>query len=534
MPANPLTSHIFRLLGIRIWKHIEGSQFRNELSSGSQETTASFDLDQFFPQWITSKDECFEHWSRGESMALDLGVWHPTHPQEIDDSALRVIAFSLGDERFLLLVNWDRAIPGITDKFQTARESHLQLTEAIRQQRKINADLEKARREAIQLNQMKSQVVAQMTHEVRTPLSGMLGTLALLQRTTLDNHQQQLVDQALGSARDLRRISNDVLDYSKMELGKLTLSEQRYSLGDVVRQVVSQYRPTAETKQLQLTFEVDPSIPPLLWGDPYRLKQIMNNLVDNALKFTHQGMIHINAALAPGNQQQLRIQVRDTGIGIPKEKLQSIFESFTQAHATSDYGGFGLGLHICHQLATLMNGKIGVTSHEEGSEFTVTLPLTTCDNDSDRSENSVDPLADTTVKPLDEVSTNVGKKKRILLVEDHDVNRIVVTEILESESYIVTMATDGEEAIAAFQQQSFDGMVLDCQLPKLSGDEVVKRVRAIEQDSKQRIPIVMLTAYALPSFKESLIQAGADGFVAKPFEPDELIHELKRVMQRNA
>jgi PAS domain S-box-containing protein len=387
---------------------------------------------------------------------------------------------------------------------------------------------ERARSEAEAANQAKSTFLATMSHEIRTPMNGVLGMMDVLERQGLDQHQRRSVATMRDSAQSLLRIIDDVLDFSKIEAGRLELEATAFTLSGLIDGVVSTFHAQAAAKRLTLEAEIDAGSDDVLVGDPTRVRQILFNLLGNALKFTERGGVRVHAGTAPlgGGRTRVTLSVRDTGIGLDDEQKARLFRPFAQADSstTRRFGGTGLGLSIVRRLAELMDGKVAVTSAPgAGAEFTVTLTLETAPLDS--------PLK-TLLRPADEgtgaAAKPVGEGPRVLVVDDHPVNREVLVRQLALLGIASDTAEDGEQALAAWAPGRYAAVLADIHMPRMDGHELTRRIRAAETPGSLRTPVVAVTANALKGEEERCIAAGMDAYISKPVNIDRLRTTLER------
>ncbi|WP_035214676.1 PAS domain S-box protein [Desulfitobacterium hafniense] len=401
----------------------------------------------------------------------------------------------------------------------------------IEQERKrAEAEFQQAKEKAEAANRAKSEFLANMSHEIRTPINGIIGMIDLTLLTSLEKTQRENLKIAKNCAYSLFKIINDILDFSKIEAGKLTVEEIEFNLKEVIEQIIKTHSPEAERKGLDLAYTLSANLPDYYKGDPERIKQVLNNLLSNALKFTERGEVSLAVKRLQGDEDvsDLKFTVMDTGIGIAEEDQLHLFEEFNQVDGsiTRKYGGTGLGLAISRKLVEMMGGRIWVESEKgKGSSFGVVLRLKHGDKDTLRFKS--------TQNNDQSREGSTARSYRILLAEDHIVNSIVITEMLKIQGHRVDIAMDGEEALALYHQNPYDVILMDIQLPRLDGIEVTKRIRASE-GAQSHTPIIALTAYALQGDREGFLQAGMDEYIPKPVMMEELIMVLDRVVTKFA
>jgi len=377
--------------------------------------------------------------------------------------------------------------------------------------------------EAKKASMAKSQFLANMSHEIRTPLNGIISTFSLFHKTELTADQERLLKIADISSSSLLSLINDVLDISKIEAGKLSLDLDSYNLSDLFTSLEELYQYRCQEKSIE--FQCERPLKPL-WAqaDITRIKQILDNLLSNAYKFTEEGSISLRADYEDMEEDwiKLNLTVADTGIGISKQQQEHIFDSFTQADGstTRNYGGTGLGLTICKELIALMDGSLKLESKANvGSKFSVSLPLLKAQ------PKNIEKASSVAVGEASEQNTD--KTITLLLVDDNDINLEIIKSLLEEYRFSLVIARNGLEAIKIIEQRSdITAVFMDCQMPVMDGYETTKRIRNMEH--QQTLPIIAMTANAMQGDREKCIKAGMNGYISKPIDLIALHQELKR------
>lgn len=422
------------------------------------------------------------------------------------------------------LTSWRHELDELRQNSERAEE---ELHETLIAMERQNISLHAASREAIASNQLMSEFLANISHEIRTPLTSLLGFARLLERTPLSSRQQDYAKSLTRSAEHLLAILNDLLDLSKIEAGRLQLDETPVALNDLLHETLSMLRPLIGEKTLTVQAEVSPDVPRSIIGDPMRIRQIITNLVNNAIKFTPRGevAIRLQVLAQTDSSVSLELHVRDTGIGIQSWQLNSLFEAFQQADSstTRRFGGTGLGLTITRQLVQLMGGTITAESTPgEGSTFTVRWRAQI-----DPFQSSQLPPITTLPAPTDRRWVRLDPPLHVLIVDDHPANLKLLKTWLTDFGIHVTAAESGQEAVNSARQDNFDLIFMDIQMPGMSGLEAAQAIRA-QESRGQRVPIIALTAHALNSEREFWLRSGIDDYVSKPLQESQLLHILQQ------
>lgn len=439
------------------------------------------------------------------------------------DGGLFLIAFVIGGGTTLLIVALAHA------KETQERELRQRNEEIERQVRRQTRELAEARDQALAASRVKSDFLASMSHEIRTPLNAIIGMADLLSETRLDEDQGKYVSVFRKAGEALLSLVNDILDLSKIEAGQLVLEETDLDVTEVVANAADIYEHKCREKGITLAAEIDPAVPRRLLGDPTRLRQVILNLIGNAIKFTEQGGITVR--VEPDPQQpapgRLRIAVADTGIGIPADKREAIFQSFTQVDSstTRKYGGTGLGLTISQKLVERMGGRIWVESEPgRGSTFYFTLACGVA-------PAAPEPRPTQAAEPEPGRPALTAGPGRILLVEDTPDNRMLIKAYLKREPYTVDEADNGETALARFKTGDYDLVLMDVQMPVMDGHEATRRIRAWEaEQGRAPVPIIALTAHAIREEVDKSAAAGCTAHLTKPIKKATLLDTIRRYL----
>jgi two-component system, sensor histidine kinase len=379
-------------------------------------------------------------------------------------------------------------------------------------------ELRAARDHAMEASQLKSQFLAHLSHEIRTPMTAVIGAADLLETTDLTNEQRGYINIISESGQALLAIITDILDFSKIEAGRLELETSTFGLLEPFAETVRMLGPQASRKWLQLRLDAEPDLPQMVMGDAGRVRQVLTNLVDNAVKFTDVGHVLVTVATLARSLDEVtvRCSVSDTGIGIAEQDISCLFNDFTQVDTSSTrrFGGTGLGLAISDRLVQLMGGEIGCTPNlEGGSTFWFTLPF---DLPRSPSSGETDVARNATGSSTSESGTTSEDGPLILIVEDNEINAVILTRMLSLLGYRSDTVRSGADALDAVTREPYATILMDCQMPVMDGFTTTRNLRA-QSEGDQRIPIVAITATATTEDQERCLAAGMDDYLPKPF-----------------
>ncbi len=391
----------------------------------------------------------------------------------------------------------------------------------------VEQELKTAMQEADNANKAKSQFLANMSHEIRTPLNSIMGFYEMLTVQERDEKKLKMLKMIEESGDQLMQIINDIFNYSQIESGKVELSESNFYLDEILNETTGFFMPLVKKKNLEIVVSLEKIQENELYGDFFKLRQILVNVISNAIKFTDEGSILVIAgAEKSGGIIKTKFTIEDTGIGIDKDQVNKIFDEFRQLeyYLTKRIKGTGLGLAITKKLVNLLHGTITVESEPgKGSRFTIEIPFR-----HKKEEKNIKMTDDPTNQPVEDL-----RKIKILLAEDNEANQFLIKAITKSKGWEITVVDDGKQAVDAFSKDHFDMILMDVQMPVMNGYEATKLIREKETGKENRIPIIALTAYAMQSDKELCLKAGMDNYISKPFRRQQFLDVISEVLKEN-
>jgi len=407
-----------------------------------------------------------------------------------------------------------------------------ELEAEVDERKRAEAEMREAKNAAEAASAAKSQFLANMSHELRTPLNAIIGVTQMLRKSGTTPEQEHFLELILDSSTDLLDIVSDLLDLSTIQADRLALTVKEFRVRDALQPLINSAHRQAAAKNLEFDARIDENVPALAKGDVFRLKQVLLNVLDNAIKFTERGEVRLRVSLATQDQRSrgftLLFQVSDTGIGIASDKLETIFESFTlgEDYLTKKYGGTGLGLAITKELVDRMGGEVWVESEAgQGSSFFFTIAL---------EMGAARPAEQVTVQASQQPGQPPLPALRILLVEDEPVSRMFTRRMLHIAGHDVLLAEDGVKALEVLAQNPVDIVLMDLQLPRLNGLDAARAIRNGEVPGLDpQLPLIALTAFAMKQDRERGLEAGLDDYVVKPFDADVLLEAIERAMQQS-
>lgn len=490
-----------------------------------------------------------EHTDEIKQIVLEEGSWNGEHQQQRADGSvfwssthISLMRNEKGDPCGFIGIDYDITERKLAEEKLAIYAAELEQNNLMQEAATAHANDLAAKAEAASI--AKSEFLANMSHEIRTPMNGVIGMTTLLLDSDLNEQQERFAQMVLSSAENLLALLNDILDFSKIEAKKLDIEIVDFNLHTLMDEVQANLSVRTLEKNIELACDISPSVPSLVKGDPVRLRQVLTNLVGNAIKFTEQGGVTISVetstpqtpddaspAASDTDTTSLRFSVKDTGIGIPAEKRDRLFQQFSQVDGstTRKYGGTGLGLAISKQLVELMGGAIGVDSQPgKGSEFWFVLPMARQPIDAEAQPSSAPRSALAPSTDLAKVFAN--RSASILLAEDNATNQQVALMLLKKMGLQADAVTDGTKVLEAIKQQKYDVILMDVQMPNMDGMAATQAIREMKND----IPIIAMTAHAMQGDRDKCLEVGMNDYVSKPISARDLAEVLDRWLPRTA
>jgi signal transduction histidine kinase/ActR/RegA family two-component response regulator len=461
-------------------------------------------------------------WVLGIALHSFLLFWLPRHGIVLPDfqnHAVRDITMMIAIPASLIVT-----VTMLYGFFQAHRHAIESLDLQARTLFQQATELREAKEQAEAAMRARGEFIAIVSHEIRTPMNGILGVAQLLNGTPLNASQITYLQALNQSAEGLLAILNDILDFSKIEAGKMEIQVQTFALRALCNETIGLFNAIAKIKGIRLSLEIQPSLTDFFLGDPVRISQVLNNLVGNAIKFTEVGDVTLTVSKHESETDELNFSIQDSGIGMSESTLAKLFKPYTQADSSFSrkFGGTGLGLAICQRLTEMMGGKISAESTlDQGSRFSIQLPLPEANPDFSVTARNVD--------DAEGALQFIGANRKILLVEDNTVNRMVAVKMLEKFGVQIEVAKDGQEAVEKWKAGHFDLIFMDCQMPEMDGYEATRTIRIYERerDPNERIPIIALTAHAMEEDQQRCMDAGMDAYLTKPVKAQVLKKSLE-------